>query len=103
VQKAANSPEARAMTVEAALEAVDKAEVLIEDRKDSDGLDLLLRAMPCLKTKWGKWDPRLSSAYILSGLAFDNLGDYPKALELFSLAMRVIGEKRTGNFAQAFR
>ena len=51
VQKAANSPEARAMTVEAALEAVDKAEVLMKYGKDSDGLDVLLRAIPCLKAK----------------------------------------------------
>jgi len=87
------------MTVEAALEAMDKAETLTIDGKHSDGLDLLLRAMPCLKAKWGKWDSTLHSAYMSSGLAFESLGDYPKALELFSLAMRVIGEKRTKDLA----
>ena len=87
------------MTVEAVLEAVDKAGVLIDDGKFSDGLDLLLRSMPCLDAKLGKWDPRLYAAYCLSGNAFQHLGDYPKALELLSLAMRVIGEKRTEDLA----
>ena len=89
------------MTVEAALEAMEKARVLNRDRKDSDGLDLLLRAIPCLKAKWGKWDARLYDAYILSGSAYLSTGDYPKALKLFSLAMRVIGENRIFDLAQA--
>ena len=43
------------MTVKTALEAVDKAKVLLGDEANtSDALDLLMRAMPFLKAEWGK-------------------------------------------------